>query len=265
MAAIRQMAALGLRPPTQQWLSTYTTVLQDLLPKLQATSLAHGAEGLALLGAAPPSSFLDILLTCADKHGVDRFEPHALGLLLGGAHALRQNALAAQAAAELRLRGVGDDDEAEEERAHTAEAADVDPAAWRRRQVATGVPVVAPLSTAAQETWGRAHVAFVSEARKSNPMPRYSRAQQLLVVSAVTSFELSRPPLSQGQQAAAGSGVGKAGRGSSKAAGAGAVADFRARLEADWLAETCAVSKRHRPCAIYQCWCVQLFLNCHGH
>eukprot|EP00198_Chlamydomonas_reinhardtii_P009744 XP_001699081.1 predicted protein [Chlamydomonas reinhardtii] len=240
VAAIRQMAALGLRPPTQQWLSTYTTVLQDLLPKLQATSLAHGAEGLALLGAAPPSSFLDILLTCADKHGVDRFEPHALGLLLGGAHALRQNALAAQAAAELRLRGVGDDDEAEEERAHTAEAADVDPAAWRRRQVATGVPVVAPLSTAAQETWGRAHVAFVSEARKSNPMPRYSRAQQLLVVSAVTSFELSRPPLSQGQQAAAGSGVGKAGRGSSKAAGAGAVADFRARLEADWLAETCA-------------------------
>ncbi|KAG2427322.1 hypothetical protein HXX76_012517 [Chlamydomonas incerta] len=240
VAAIKQMAALGLRPPTKQWLSGYTTLLQGLLPQLSPTGLAHAAEGLALLGAAPPSAFLDVLLTRADKHGVNMFEPHALGLLLGGAHALRQNALAAQAAAESRLRGAGDDDEGEEAGADSEEA-DIDRAAWLRRQSAAGVPVVAPLSTAAQEAWGRAHAAFVSEARKSNPMPRYSRAQQLLVVSAVTSFELSRPPLSQQAQTAAAGGAGKAGRGSAKlAAAASATTDFRARLEAEWLAETCA-------------------------
>ncbi|KAG2427323.1 hypothetical protein HXX76_012518 [Chlamydomonas incerta] len=240
VAATKQMAALGLRPPTQQWLSGYTTLLQGLLPQLSPTGLAHGAEGLALLGAAPPSAFLDVLLTRADKHGVNKFEPYALGLLLGGAHTLRQNALAAQAAAESRLRGAGDDDEGEEAGTDSEEA-DIDRAAWLRRQLAAGVPVVAPLSTAAQEAWGRAHAAFVSEARKSNPMPRYLRAQQLLVVSAVTSFELSRPPLSQQAQTAAAGGAGKAGRGSAKlAAAASATTDFRARLEAEWLAETCA-------------------------
>ncbi|KAG2432311.1 hypothetical protein HYH02_013031 [Chlamydomonas schloesseri] len=231
VAAVRQMAALGLRPQAQ-WLLNYTTVVQAVLPELSPTGLAYAAEGMALLGAAPPSAFLDILLTNADKHGADRFDPQALGLLLGGAHALRQNALAAQAAAERRLRGFDDDSEEGAKLANNDDAG-IDPAALMRRQAAAGMPMVAPLSKAAVDAWGRAHAAFVSEARKSNPMPRYSRAQQLLVVSAVVSFELSRPPLSQQAPAAAG------GRGKSPGK-AGATADFRARLEADWLAETCA-------------------------
>ncbi|KAG2432312.1 hypothetical protein HYH02_013032 [Chlamydomonas schloesseri] len=231
VSAVRQMTALGLRPPAQ-WLPSCTTVVQAVLPELSPSGLAYAAEGLALLGAAPPSAFLDILLTCADKHGADRFDPQALGLLLGGAHALRQNALAAQAAAERRLSGIDGDEDG-------GEAADGGGEAWTLRQAAAGVPVVAPLSKAAQEAWGRAHAAFVSEARKSNPMPRYSRAQQLLVVSAAVSFELSRPPLSQQAPAAAGGGGKSPGQAGAKAAGRTTV-DFRARLESDWLAETCA-------------------------
>ncbi|GLC77770.1 hypothetical protein PLESTM_001140800 [Pleodorina starrii] len=112
----RQLALLGLRPPAA-WVVQYTATLQQLLGSLPLEGLAGTAEVLALLRAAPEPEFLEKLLLLANNSCCsrgcptigDRSRPKSppmppndvdgschLGLLLGGAHALRQNALRKQ-------------------------------------------------------------------------------------------------------------------------------------------------------------------------
>jgi hypothetical protein len=47
--------------------------LQGLLPSLSARGLAAASEALALMRAGPPTVFVDILLTSADKKGLARW------------------------------------------------------------------------------------------------------------------------------------------------------------------------------------------------
>ncbi|KAG2502108.1 hypothetical protein HYH03_000600 [Edaphochlamys debaryana] len=92
VAAVRQLAVLGLRPePT--WLESYVSTVKDLAPKLSRTGLAYAAEGLALLRAAPPVVVLEVLLAQAEREDLRRFDVFPLGLLLGGVHTLWQNRL----------------------------------------------------------------------------------------------------------------------------------------------------------------------------
>ncbi|GFR42286.1 hypothetical protein Agub_g3184 [Astrephomene gubernaculifera] len=86
--AVRQLAVLGLRPPTG-WLPQYLAAVQGLMTSMSLTGLAYTAEGLALLHAAPPNVFIDILLTqVGTRNAVGAADPFLRGLLLGGVHAL---------------------------------------------------------------------------------------------------------------------------------------------------------------------------------
>ncbi|KXZ41804.1 hypothetical protein GPECTOR_278g733 [Gonium pectorale] len=196
VTAGRQLAVLGLRPPAD-WLDAYTAAVQGLVPELKAAGLAYAAEGLALMRAAPPASLLVSLLVSADRTGLARFDPFLLGLLLGGVHSLRQNTLRAAR---------------EEARAAAASGGEEGQGP-------------APLSQAALTAWGRAHALFVTEARKANPLPKYTPAQLVLVVGAVATYELTRP-----YSAVRGGGGG----------GGGNVADLIGRVEEAWLEECCA-------------------------
>ncbi len=217
--AVRQVVVQGARPD-EQWVQQLTDLTRDLVPQLSAKGLAYAAESLALLGAAPSASFIDTLLTQAGKFDLKVYDPKQLGLLLGGVHTLRQAAIA--------------EDEL-------------------RRLAGDGSGVLGgkagPLSTAAQEAWGRAHATFVSQAR--NVLPSYTPVQMVMVVGGVAAFELTRPAVSTPAQTAP--------RGKSHAAAPGrtatsatAVADLIGRVEDDWLSDCLAALLRCREVGLEQ-------------
>ncbi len=96
VGAVRQVVVQGARPDGQ-WVQRVTDLVLELLPRLSFQGLANTVEGLALLGAAPPASFLDAVLTQAGKYDMASYDSGQLGLLLGGVHRLKAGALSAEA------------------------------------------------------------------------------------------------------------------------------------------------------------------------
>ncbi len=94
--AVRQVVVQGARP-SEHWTQQLIALMQGLIPQLNPKGLATAAESLALLGAAPPASFLTALLAQAGKYDMASYDQAELGLLLGGVHRLKVGALSAKA------------------------------------------------------------------------------------------------------------------------------------------------------------------------
>ncbi|GLI70197.1 hypothetical protein VaNZ11_015007 [Volvox africanus] len=220
--AVRQLAVLGLQPESE-WLAMYMVTVQGRLNSMSLAGLVHVAEGLALMHAAPRPEFLGTLMVQGEKglNNLATYDPRLCGLLLGCAHALRQNTLRTSQSG-LRQQRTRRKERREEGERHQQE----------QQQGLYGLEE--PLSDAAMEAWGRVHRQLVTETRKGTGIQQFKPDQLVRVVSAVAAYELTRPYASTGSINSSSSGR----RGGSS--GSAAACDLLGRVTVKWLQDCTA-------------------------